>query len=225
MSYEEPSPYLASAPSLIESLETFGELVESFEVLTVFVVFAILALRTRNVRSFQFQVSAFMLLWVIAEFPQALAQLQIIDIKPVLLPGLIFHTTSMIAFAFFITYRFIPFLRTGPVLRLDESTKQIVLEAVQEGLASVLGENTSKAVNFYVDPTLAMNKPEAYMRGLRKIFGDGAKLLEERISGRLCVKADVKPLPGKSFAEQVLTVNRTLMTRAEEDRVVSHSTR
>lgn len=202
-------------PLPIEFIKIVSNLTESFEVLTVFVVFTILALRTRSVRSFQFQVSAFMLLWAVAEFPQVLAQLQIIDIRPILLPGLIFHTASMIAFAVFISYRFMPFTRTIPTLRLDETTKQLIVEAIHEGLASALGENTSKAVNFYVDPSIAARDPEAYMRGLRKMLGEGAKLLENRITKSLCEKAGVAPVPGKSFAEQILAVRRVILEKTE----------
>lgn len=193
-----------------QSLGIANRLAGSLAILIVFAVFAALALRTRNLRSFQFQFSAFMLLWAIAEFPQALGTLRIIDVRPISLTGLVFHTTSMTAFAFFVSYRFVPFMRTRPLLRYDEKTKQLLFEAIHEGLAATLGENTSKAVNFYVDPSIAVQNPEAYARGLRKMFRQGAKLLEERIAERLCEKAGVEPLKGKSLAEQVFAVATVL---------------
>lgn len=70
-----------------------------------FIIFAVLAARSKTVRSFQFQLSLFMLVWVVGEAPHLLDTLEVIDVSPYGPLGLSIHSAAMVLFAFFILYR------------------------------------------------------------------------------------------------------------------------
>lgn len=70
-----------------------------------FALFTSLAIKARSIHSLQFQLSAFMLFWVVGEIPFILEALKIADVHSYYLLGGILHTISMAAFAVFIMYR------------------------------------------------------------------------------------------------------------------------
>ena len=58
-------------------------------------------------------------------------------------------------------------------------------KAVREGLAQVLGSETARAVDFYIDPSIAVRDIGKYTNMLEKVFGEGSKILETKIAERL----------------------------------------
>ena len=60
-------------------------------------------------------------------------------------------------------------------------------KAVREGLAQVLGPETARAVDFYIDPSIAVRDISKYTNMLEKIFGEGSRILETKIAERLFV--------------------------------------
>jgi len=70
------------------------------------IIFGRLALRARSTRSLQFQLSVFLLIWTAAESLRLLESVGLIQSSPEsLLLGLGLHTVSMLAYAFFLVYR------------------------------------------------------------------------------------------------------------------------
>ncbi|MEM3464110.1 MAG: hypothetical protein QXL91_04525 [Candidatus Bathyarchaeia archaeon] len=63
---------------------------------------------------------------------------------------------------------------------------EVLLEAVDEGLL-ILGESGRKAIYFHLQNSFSLKredipeKPEAFINGLRKIFGLGAQAIERSI--------------------------------------------
>lgn len=58
---------------------------------------------------------------------------------------------------------------------------KLLLQSLDEGLARVLGEDTAKAMKFYIDPSIAAGNPDLFMTSVHKIFGKGARTIESRI--------------------------------------------
>ena len=64
-------------------------------------------------------------------------------------------------------------------------------KAVREGLAQVLGPETARAVDFYIDPSIAVRDIGQYTNMLEKIFGEGSRILETEIAERLFVNLNL----------------------------------
>lgn len=81
--------------------------------------------------------------------------------------------------------------------QVEEQFKQVFLESIDEGLM-VLGENSKKAIYFHLQCMFSLKKedipdrPEALVKGLKKIFGAGAKAIEEWILESLYQKIGAK---------------------------------
>lgn len=58
-------------------------------------------------------------------------------------------------------------------------------KAIREGLSEILGADTARAVDFYIDPSIAVRDIKQYTNMLEKIFADGSKILEVKIAERL----------------------------------------
>ena len=93
---------------LIQAMETFSLL----GVLLAFLVFTRLAVKARSLGSFRFQLSLFMLIWVLAEAPHIAGTLGLISSVGYEGYGLTFHMLSMMAFALFMGAKSYNFLRT-----------------------------------------------------------------------------------------------------------------
>lgn len=79
----------------------------------------------------------------------------------------------------------------------QENFEKLFLEAVDEGLR-VLGESGKQMVFFHLEKSCSVKrneipkKPEAFIKGLRKIFGAGASVLEQLILETLHSKLGMK---------------------------------
>ena len=75
----------------------------------------------------------------------------------------------------------------------EKNFEKIFMEAVDEALM-VLGESGKHMVFFHLERSYSIKKdeipkkPEAFITGLRKIFGSGATVLEKLILENLCSK-------------------------------------
>lgn len=74
------------------------------------IIFTRLAFKSKSFGSFQFQLSLFVLLWVIAELPHIASTLGMINDTSFELIGVTFHFISMAAFALFVGIRSLQFL-------------------------------------------------------------------------------------------------------------------
>ncbi|MDV3293948.1 MAG: hypothetical protein LYZ70_06725 [Nitrososphaerales archaeon] len=61
------------------------------------------------------------------------------------------------------------------------SLEEALLGSIETALLMVFDPNTMRAVNFYVDRTIALSNPAEYTRSMQKLFGEGAKVLMDRI--------------------------------------------
>ncbi len=99
---------------LIQAAETFTLI----GVLLAFLLFARLAVKAKSTGQFRFQLSIFMLIWVVAETPHIMSSLGLLSTAGFETFGLTFHMLSMAAFAFFVgakSYRFLHFHPPLPV--------------------------------------------------------------------------------------------------------------
>lgn len=73
-----------------------------------------------------------------------------------------------------------------------------MLEAVDEGLLQILGDSDRKATYFHLQHMYSLtredipNNPAVFASSPEKIFGVGAKVIEESIVKSLCYKLGIK---------------------------------
>ena len=77
-------------------------------------IFTRLAIKSKSIGSFRFQLSLFILVWVASEVPYVLQTLGLIDATPYDSFGLAAHMTSMAIFAIFVGIRSANFARVKP---------------------------------------------------------------------------------------------------------------
>jgi ribosomal protein L16 Arg81 hydroxylase len=70
--------------------------------------------------------------------------------------------------------------------KLDQF-EELLRKAIWASLEEIFGENTARAVAYYVDPRIATSNTSLYSDTLRKIFQEGSKILEERCAEKLYV--------------------------------------
>ena len=99
---------------LVETMELFTGL----GLILAFLVFTRLAIKAKGTGSFRFQLSIFMLIWVMAEIPRVANSLGIISTAGFGLYGLAFHMISMFTFALFVGAKSYLFLRTPSISSL-----------------------------------------------------------------------------------------------------------
>jgi len=100
-----------SSDIIVQAAETFTLV----GVLMAAAIFARLALKAPSIGSFRFQLSVFILIWVVAEVPHIAESIGIISVGSFDDLGLAVHMVSMAAFAFFVGIRSYSFLRVRPL--------------------------------------------------------------------------------------------------------------
>ena len=96
------------------------DIVDAFEIfsliliLAAFVIFGRLAIKGKNLGSFRFQLSIFLLIWVLSEIPHIFSTLGLIDTASYSDIGLYLHATSMAVFALFVGWRSLKFITIHP---------------------------------------------------------------------------------------------------------------
>jgi uncharacterized protein YdiU (UPF0061 family) len=95
-------------------------------------------------------------------------------------------------------------------LQKEGPFRQVLIEALDQGLLT-LGESGMKAIYFHIQNITSVKREdipdnlEAVQKGLEKIFGEGAKVIETAIIRSLCQKLGIQPKEGKdkSFVEKI----------------------
>lgn len=90
------------------------ELYTFIVILASAIVFARLAVKAKSIGSFRFQLSAFILIWAVAEIVYVGSDLGFVSIGNSDTIGLTFHFVSMAAFAVFVGARSFRFLQVKP---------------------------------------------------------------------------------------------------------------
>jgi len=109
----------------------------------------------------------------------------------------------------------------------EKDFEKLFIEAVDEGLET-LGESGKHMIFFHLDKSYSVKKheipkkPEAFAKGLKKIFGAGASVLEKLIVKSLCSKLgleyeDVESRPFVDYVNCVREANDAEKVR-ENDR-------
>lgn len=99
------------ASDLIDAFETFSLVM----ILIAFAIFARLAIKGKSLGSFRFQLSIFLLIWVLAEIPHIGETLGLLSTASYSDIGLYLHATSMAVFALFVGWRSLKFITIHPV--------------------------------------------------------------------------------------------------------------
>lgn len=84
----------------------------------------------------------------------------------------------------------------------------ILLASINRGLGTILESETVRAVNFYVDPHIALKDPVEYSNGLKRMFRDKSDLLLENICDDLASTLSFQGKHWASFAECVAEASR-----------------
>ena len=182
------------------SEEPLGIAAESLSLLLIiasFLVVTYLTYRTRNRKSFQFQMFLFAVVLVVAEVPRTLYSLGVLDLDWLSTVGLGIHSVSMVILTAFVALRINGFFRRGQVL--GGNFEGIVQGAVDAGIMNTLGYSAMKSVSFYVRSGIAVTDPEAYARSLEKIFGSGTQVLMGGIMKSICDATNIQMQAGRSL--------------------------
>jgi len=95
---------------LTEGFETFSLVA----ILLAGLIFTRLAFKAKSLGSFRFQLSFFILIWVVAELPHVASTLGLVSEDAYGLFGLTFHLLSMAAFAIFVGIKSFDFFKPTP---------------------------------------------------------------------------------------------------------------
>ena len=83
------------------------------------IIFSLLAAKSKNIKSFQFQISLFIIIWIIGEIADVLQDANIIEFSNLENVGLEIHLASMAFFALMLWLRFYLSKRSGRKLIED----------------------------------------------------------------------------------------------------------
>jgi hypothetical protein len=114
----------------LDDITSVFETISLVLILVAFAIFARLAIKGKSLGSFRFQLSIFLLIWVLSEIPHIAGTLGLISTAAYSDIGLYLHATSMAVFALFVGWRSIKFATlpippTGAVSAAAEPPKRI----------------------------------------------------------------------------------------------------
>lgn len=69
--------------------------------------------------------------------------------------------------------------------RIEGGFNAILRYSIHQGIESVVGSSTAKAIEFYLDSSIAGKDIETYTKALEKMFDLGAKMIEDRCAEAL----------------------------------------
>jgi hypothetical protein len=193
-----------------DPLAVAAEIISLVLIVTAFMVITYLTAKTRNRKTFQFEMFVFTVVLVAAEIPRTLYSLGVIDIDALSTVGLGIHSVSMLILAGFVALRIRGFAKTSTVLRGDFTG--VVQSAVDGGIASLMGESTMKAMNFYVKSEMAVADPNAYASSIGKIFGTGSGVLLDSIVQNICDATKAEKREGMSLAAAIAAGKESFMS-------------
>jgi|GEM_PF-6008470 len=86
-------------------------------------------------------------------------------------------------------------------------------EVVTRCLSGIFGPRAAKAINTYLNPTIAANDPVEYVSRLRRLMGEVASnVILRRIEDSLCEKVGLQKHEWNSFVECVEAVKSKFTT-------------
>ncbi len=178
-----------------------SEIVSLLLIIGSFLIIVYLNAKLRRVRTFQFEILAFSVVLAAAEVPRTLYSLGVIDIDALSTVGLGIHSVSMTILSFFVAYRIYGFFKGVSITGLKGSYEELVQKSVDTVMVRIFGENVARAVDFYVDRSIALSDPASYERALGKMFGDGSKILKDAIMDSVSQGANLDKTSVSSFEQ------------------------
>jgi len=100
---------------------TFSETLSLVLILVAFAIYLRLAFKAKSLGNFRFQLSVFLLIWVISEIPHIGETLGFLPATSYEDTGLLLHAASMATFAFFVGWKSLSFLTIHPPLTSSTS--------------------------------------------------------------------------------------------------------
>ena len=173
-----------------------------------FIVVTRLTVKAKLIRSLQFQVLVFTLILVASETPSVLEAVKMIGATPyrLLVDGI--HAASMVlAFSFIYQWR-------DPSHKVGDEFSGLLQSAIDAGLVSFFGENTAKSVKFYVDTSIALRDPDAYVKFLKGIFREGTTLIVRFLCDQICEKVGLEKRAWSSLGECVKSARNFYKNRS-----------
>lgn len=193
-----------------DPLGVTSELISLLLIITSFLVIAYLGSKTRNRRSFQFEMLLFTVVLVAAEVPRTLYSLGVVDLDSLSAAGLGVHSFSMIILTGFVAVRIRGFFRTSQVL--GKEFEEVVQGAIDKGITKAVGHNAMKAMDFYVHSDIAVANADNYVRSLEKLFGTGSRVLIDTIVRSVCEATKIKGGAGLTLAAAIETGRQKFMS-------------
>ncbi len=82
-----------------------------------------------------------------------------------------------------------------------ENAGDSTVRMIRESLIAVIGESPARALDFYVDPHIAIADSAEYTKMLKVVFGGGAEVLMGKIAEVLYRKMGIEPVAGGTLAD------------------------
>ncbi len=79
------------------------------------------------------------------------------------------------------------------------SCTELLLKGMSGGLTKAYGSETTKAINYYIDPIIALKDPALYCKLLEQIFGNEAIVLTKHMIDSVCELFSLNPKDTTSF--------------------------
>jgi uncharacterized protein YdiU (UPF0061 family) len=107
-------------------------------------------------------------------------------------------------------------------LQKEDPFRQVLIEALDQGLLT-LGESGMKAIYFHIQNITSVKREdipdnlEEVQKGLERIFGEGAKVIETAIVRSLWQKLGIHPNEDRdrSFVEKINAALKTAAIKSE----------
>lgn len=178
-----------------------SEFVSLLLILFSIILIAYLNSKLRKMRTFQFEMLVFVIVLAAAEIPRTLYSLGVVDLDWLSTAGLAIHSLSMAILSIFVAYRIYGFFKGVPITALKGTYEELILTSVDKVMSQTFGESVARAVDFYVDRSIALTDPASYEVALGKMFGPGSKILKDAIIQSVSQGAGVERASVGNFEE------------------------
>jgi len=76
-----------------------------------------------------------------------------------------------------------------------------IKETIRKALEQKLGSSTAKALEFYIDPSIALSNPAMYERMLTKTFGGGTEHITKMVIQEISRKYGIPQSEGMTLSQ------------------------
>jgi site-specific DNA-adenine methylase len=94
--------------------------------------------------------------------------------------------------------------------------ERLLIDAINEGLKKVFGEDTAKSVVFYIDPNIALADADNYARSVQKLFGPGSTVVLVAILDSLQTKTGMAKVDVNKFGESITHIRQNFSKKDQD---------